>query len=186
MSGFIHHFFHWSVYVAVIEGYPTGASNWSSISSVNAYAVCLHGLTQTSSHKFPSASILSHVLIQDSQMTFPSRASSSSFLPTFGTSTPHLRSLVTALGLNPSPSILGSMISPFSVMTAFDPHFPLTRAFCIHSSSLGCNLSSLTQAWVEGRTEILWVLFRLHLGCNNSVGEENVKEHLSHWSPRAS
>jgi hypothetical protein len=119
-------------------------------------------------------------------MTFPSIALSSSSAPTFGTSTPHFRSRVTALGLNPSPNIRGSTISPFSVITALLPHLPFTRAFCIQSSRAGCTLSSRIHACVEGRTEILCVLFRLHRGLRSEVGEEKVKEHLSHWSPRAS
>jgi hypothetical protein len=42
------------------------------------------------------------------------------------------------------------------------------------------------QAWVEGRTETVCVLLRLHRGLMRDVGEEKVREHLSHWSPRAS
>lgn len=121
-----------------------------------------------------------------SQITFPSIASSSSLFPTFGTSTPHLRSLVTALGLNPSPSILGSTICPSAVMTGLLPHLPFACAFRNHSSRRGWRMSSRKQAWVEGRTETVWFLLRLQRGWRSAVGDEKVMEHLSHWSPRAS
>lgn len=121
----------------------------------------------------------------DSHMTLPFMASSSFSSPTGGTGTPQVRSLVTAVGLNP-PFILGSTISPLARMTALFAHLPFSRVFCKNSSKRGCRASKRKHEWVEGLVVTLWFLFRLQRGCSNSVGEEKVPAHWSHWSPRAS
>jgi hypothetical protein len=121
----------------------------------------------------------------NSHITFPFIASSSSASPTLGTGTPQLKSLVTAVGLNP-PLILGSIIVPSAKITALLAHFPFSRADCIHSSSRGCKASKRRQEWVEGLVVRVCALLRLQRGLRSSVGEENVPAHWSHWSPRAS
>lgn len=132
-----------------------------------------------------SAGNLSHDLCIDSHMTLPFIASSSSLSPTSGTGTPQLKSLVTAVGLNP-PLILGSIIVPSCRITALLAHFPFTRASCIHDSRRGWRTSSRRQEWVDGLVVRVWDLLRLQRGERSSVGEEKVPAQASHWSPRAS
>jgi hypothetical protein len=120
--------------------------------------------------------IRKHFKNSNVHMTFPFIASSSCSSPTEGTGTPHVKSLVTAVGRNP-PFILGSTISPLAKMTALLAHLPFSRVSCKNVSNRDCKASSRRQEWVDGFVESLWFLFRLQRGCKSSVGEEKVPAH---------
>lgn len=102
----------------------------------------------------------------------------------FGTGTPHVKSLVTGLGLSP-PLTRESIISPSLLITEFGLHLPSFQDRLIHSSSFGWTRSSRTYMCAESRVVTLCVRSTRQRGLIRSVGSR-VLAQPSHWSPRAS
>lgn len=102
----------------------------------------------------------------------------------FGTGTPHVRSRVTGLGLIPAFR-RASTRTPSPLMTALGDHSPSLADFLIHSSVRSWTASSLTYIWAELRRVTVCDLSTRQRGLMSSIAS-SVREHRSHWSPRAS
>ena len=163
-------------------GYPIGASNFSGLFS-------LFRSTHYKNNRLPRHLPLSefrlgmHIYRKcNSHRTFPFMPYLSS--PSIGTGTPHVRSRVNGVGINPLRS-LASTISPSVLMVALTDHFPFLYDCLIHSSVLGWITSSFRYIWAEVRVVITWALSIRHRGFISSTASK-VRLHPSHWSPRAS